>query len=90
MSQTAKKEEEKEQLYAFLPGTSEEGHFVISDFQHPRKARRQQGWGREPGLLSVAPVMQSGFSGEVGDLGMQLVLLSSLPEKRLQRKGALG
>lgn len=49
-----------------------------------------QGWGREPGLLSVAPVMQSGFSGEVGDLGMQLVLLSSLPEKRLQRKGALG
>lgn len=43
MSQTAKKEEEKEQLYAFLPGTSEEGHFVILDFQHPRKARRQQG-----------------------------------------------
>lgn len=43
MSQTAKQEGQKEQLHVFLPGISEEGHFVISDFQHPRKAQRQQG-----------------------------------------------
>ena len=48
-----------------------------------------QGWGWEPALLSVGPVMQSRYSGEVGNHGTQLVLLSSLLKKKLESKRAL-